>query len=208
MKKALILLVLGTVFITGCSNDSTKEREDQTTKEALLDLKIKEATKVFEKYGWTPDSTVDRNSKAFREEYEQMDLEQLDKMLKMFHEGIEYEKIDSIKEDKKGGTDYTINSTSSYITGNHSFEFGSSTSRIDFNYDFLAVEVTSSSAEISVPIVTATYVHKEGGTFQYQGETAQVEAKGEITYAGNKRNSMMKGWVDKVGNRKVTSFRI
>jgi len=101
MKNALILLVLGTVFITGCSNDSTKEREDQTTKEVLLDLKIKEATKVFEKYGWTPDSTVDRNSKAFREEYEQMDLEQLDKMLKMFHEGIEYENMDSIKEDKK-----------------------------------------------------------------------------------------------------------
>lgn len=88
------------------------------------------------------------------------------------------------------------------------FEFRSSTSRIDFNYDFSTVEVTSSSAEISVPIVTVTYVHKEGGTFQYQGETAQVEAKGEITYAGNKRNSIMKGWVDKVGNGKVTSFRI
>ncbi|MCS4240287.1 hypothetical protein M2306_000124 [Myroides gitamensis] len=206
MKKALILLVLGAVFITGCSKDSTKEKEDQTTKEALLDLKIKEATKVFDKYGWTPDSNVDRNSKAFRAEYEQMDLEQLDKMLKMFHEGVEYENIDSIKEDNKGGTDYTINSTSSYIAGNHSFEFGSSTSRIDF--DFSSVVVSSSSAEISVPIVTATYVHKEGGTFQYQGETAQVEVKGEITYAGNKRNSVMKGWVDKVGNGKVTSFRI
>ena len=47
------------------------------------------------------------------------------------------------------------------------FEFGSSTGRIDFNYDFSSVEVTSSSAEISVPIVTATYVPKEGGTFQY-----------------------------------------
>lgn len=56
--------------------------------------------------------------------------------------------------------------------------------------------------------MTATYVHKEGGTFQYQVETAQVEVKGEVTYVGNKRNSVMKGWVDKVGNGKVTSFRI
>ncbi|MGS4345211.1 hypothetical protein ACKUSY_06275 [Myroides odoratus] len=40
MKKALILLVLGAVFSTGCNNDSTKEKEDQPTKEALLDLKI------------------------------------------------------------------------------------------------------------------------------------------------------------------------
>lgn len=111
MKKALILLVLGTVFIAGCSKDSTKEKEDQTVKEALLDLKIKEATKVFDKYGWAPDSNVDRNSKAFRAEYEQMDLEQLDKILKMFHEGIEYENIDSIKGDNKGDTDYTIDST-------------------------------------------------------------------------------------------------
>ncbi|WP_410880435.1 hypothetical protein [Myroides sp. DW712] len=72
-----------------------KEKEDQTTKEALLDLKIKEATKVFDKYGWTPDSNVNRNSKAFRAEYEQMDLEQLDAILRQFHEGIEDKAPDS-----------------------------------------------------------------------------------------------------------------
>ncbi|WP_353162559.1 hypothetical protein [Myroides odoratus] len=70
MKKTLILFVLGAIFITGCSKDSTREKEDQLTKEVLLDLKIKEATKVFDKYGWTPDSNVDRTSKAFRAEYE------------------------------------------------------------------------------------------------------------------------------------------
>ena len=40
MKKTLILFVLGAIFITGCSKDSTREKEDQLTKEVLLDLKI------------------------------------------------------------------------------------------------------------------------------------------------------------------------
>lgn len=49
MKKILILFVVGALFSTGCSKDTTTEKEDQIKKEALLDLKIKESTEIFEK---------------------------------------------------------------------------------------------------------------------------------------------------------------
>ncbi|SDH46719.1 hypothetical protein [Myroides phaeus] len=91
MKKVLFsYFLIGSVLIASCSDDKERKDQEKADKEAQLDLKIKEADRLFKKYGWENDPEIDRNSKEFREEYEEMDLKQLEGFLKQMKEGVIY----------------------------------------------------------------------------------------------------------------------